>query len=745
MVTLDELTVRIGADADDLESGLGKAAQAVEDNIGKITAAGVAAGGSMEAFARGQADVNASLARTAIASGENEEALRASAYAMADHTGGAEAAADGMELLAQKGFDTKQEFEAILPAVGQFGDAVGKDLPSAISSADRLLVPFGDDLSDVGDNADQMSRLIQQTDIPLGTLERNLGRVPDELQALEFGLDDAAAGVEYFRDQGYSGQESVREFRRAVADSEGDMGEFLDVLGLTAEEWENYQTAVEPTPGLTQELADAANDTSTPLQDLQDRVQDLMFRYGGLADAAGSLALPLMALGPILKGATTVIQGATRAKNALSLAFLRSPVFWLVAGLALLAGAFWYAWQNSATFRETVTGLWGSLSSAAEPVINWLTTTALSAFQSLATWVGENEATMTRLAIAIVAIGAAVAAVVIGLKVYQGIMAVVRGLTLAWVGVQWLLNAAFLANPITWIVLGILALIAVIALVIVYWDEIVAATRAAWDWLMDILSSALDWIIDLFLNWTLIGLVIQYWDQIAAGFQAGVDAAVAFVVGLVTNVIAFIGRLAQLPGMVGDYFRGLYQRAQQQGQNLISFVQSIPSRITSALGNLGSLLRNAGRSVIQGLINGIKSMISNIGSTMSNVASTIRGYLPFSPAEVGPMSGDGAPEVSGARIAETLGEGVMSELTAIDRAADELMRPLDDRLGRTGDALGDVARSIPTNVNRAVREGGNPARVVVDVTGGDGELKRMIRKMVKVDGRGSVQTAFGRG
>lgn len=744
MATLDEITVRIGADADDLESGLGRAAQAVEDNLATITAAGVAAGGSMEAFARGQADVNTALSRTAIATGETEDALRASAYEMSNHTFAASDAAAGMELLTQKGFDTKQEFEDILPKVDDLADAVGADFPDAINTADRLLVPFGEDLSSVGENSDQMARLIAQTDIPLSTLERNLGRVPDELQALEFGLDDAAAGIELFRDRGYSGQESVREFRRAVADSEGDMDAFLENIGLTAEEWGTYQDAVEPVPGLTQELAEANNDAMTPLEELQQNVENLMFRYGGLADAAGALALPLMALGPVMGGLSKGVNLARRAKAGLNLAFLKSPVFWLVAGLALLAGAFWYAWQHSATFRETVTGLWGVLSSAAEPVINWLTTTALSAFQSLATWVGENEATMTRLAIAIVAIGAAVAAVVIGLKVYQGIMAIIRGLTLAWVGVQWLLNAAFLANPITWIILGILALIAVIVLVIVYWDEIVAATRAAWDWLMDILSAALDWIIDLFLNWTLIGLVIQYWDEIAVGFQAGVDAAVAFVVGLVNNVIAFIGRLAQIPGMVGDYFRGMYQRAQQQGRNLLSFVRSIPSRITSALGNLGNLLRNAGRNVIQGLINGIKSMISNIGSTMSNVASTIRSYLPFSPAEVGPMSGDGAPEVSGARIAETLGEGVMSELTAIDRAAEALMRPLDDRLGRTGDALGDVTRSIPTNVNRAVREGGAPARVVVDVTGGDGELKRMIRKMVKVDGRGSAQTAFGR-
>lgn len=40
--------------------------------------------------------------------------------------------------------------------------------------------------------------------------------------------------------------------------------------------------------------------------------------------------------------------------------------------------------------------------------------------------------------------------------------------------------------------------------------------------------------------------------------------------------------------------------------------------------------------------------------------------------------------------------------------------------------------------------GGGGGRVVIDVRGGDDELKRLIRKWVRIDGAGSVQTAFGR-
>jgi TP901 family phage tail tape measure protein len=62
---------------------------------------------------------------------------------------------------------------------------------------------------------------------------------------------------------------------------------------------------------------------------------------------------------------------------------------------------------------------------------------------------------------------------VLGLAVAMGIFAIAT----------WAVNAAMLANPVTWIILGIIALIAVIVLIIVKWDEIAAATSTAWDWI----------------------------------------------------------------------------------------------------------------------------------------------------------------------------------------------------------------------------------------------------------------------
>jgi hypothetical protein len=108
----------------------------------------------------------------------------------------------------------------------------------------------------------------------------------------------------------------------------------------------------------------------------------------------------------------------------------------------------------------------------------------------------------------------------------------------------------------------------------------------------------------------------------------------------------------------------------------VGFVQSLPGRIVAAVGGLGDLLYNAGRNVIQGLINGITSMVSRVGTAMSGIAAKIRSYLPFSPAKDGPLSGQGNPEQSGRTIVEMLSAGISSQSALPARAMSELLRPL---------------------------------------------------------------------
>ena len=89
------------------------------------------------------------------------------------------------------------------------------------------------------------------------------------------------------------------------------------------------------------------------------------------------------------------------------------------------------------------------------------------AIQAVAGWLKEHPAALKAIAVGVTALSVALGVIAIAVGVYTA--------------VQWLMNAALLACPLTWIVLAIAALIAIVVVIIAYWDELKAAFVGAWD------------------------------------------------------------------------------------------------------------------------------------------------------------------------------------------------------------------------------------------------------------------------
>ncbi|WP_070158466.1 phage tail protein [Nesterenkonia sp. PF2B19] len=640
MASLADLMVRVGVD-DQLSSGIESAVDSVERNLGRIGIGAAAGGAALEGFARGQADATGSLRRTSIATGETEDSLRDLAHGMSDHTFAAADAADGMDLLTQKGITTREGFEEILPAVDTLADATGMELTDSIEAADKMLAPFGDDLNDVGENSDQMARLITQTDVPLATLERNLGRVPDELQGLGFGLDDAAAGIEHFRDQGYTGQEAVREFRRSVADSEGDMDAFLDTLGLTAEEWDEYGEAVEPMPGLAQEQADQMNDLMTPMEKLQQNVENLMFKYGGLAEAAGMLAMPMMALGPLLKGILTVVP------------LLAKGVVGLVTGIGAAATAIWakVAALSAWVARMVVAaaqGVAAMITAAAQITARFLAMTAAavaSGVRIAAVWTAQIIASAVRGAAAM----AAAAARVVAGWVLMGVQSMIHAARMA---AAWLVAM----GPIGWIIAAVVGLV---ALIIANWDKVSAWTAKAWDavvtFVVDAWNNIVDWVTDAASNAA--DFVRDGWETAKRWTSDIWDGIVDWISSIPERIVQGLIALAQLYVQFGEWILSVKDAAVEKFVELLDYVKGIPGDIVANLGDLGSLLFEGGQNIIQGLIDGIKNMVGGVGDAISGAVDVVKDFLPWSPAKEGPLR-DNPPELGGNNITKMLSEGI---------------------------------------------------------------------------------------
>jgi hypothetical protein len=218
-----------------------------------------------------------------------------------------------------------------------------------------------------------------------------------------------------------------------------------------------------------------------------------------------------------------------------------------------------------------------------------------------------------------------------------------------WLGIVAMANAIRVAaswfialGPIGWI---ILALIAIAAVVIVFWDEIKAAFIAFGSWLWGYIEPYWNAIVSFFqtvwtwikdaLNWDeLVALVVDFaarmkaiwdgfWSIIKEILSATWDLIVGIVTGNTDKARNALGRLADIPGKFADWFGGAYNSVKEWLGKALDYISELPSSILDKLGDLGSLLWNAGKDLIQGLINGIKDSFGTVKDLLGDLTSQL--------------------------------------------------------------------------------------------------------------------------
>jgi hypothetical protein len=162
-----------------------------------------------------------------------------------------------------------------------------------------------------------------------------------------------------------------------------------------------------------------------------------------------------------------------------------------------------------------------------------------------------------------------------GIKI--GALAVWQGIATA---AQWLFNTSLYGCPIVWIIAGIMAVIAVVVLMVKYWDNIVAFFKGLWDGIKNIFIAAWEWIKNLFLKYHPIAILINNWSKIK------------------------------------EWFSGLWNGVKNV------FVNAWNS-ITGWFSSLPGKFVEFGRNIIKGLINGITGMLSKLWDTIKNIGKGV--------------------------------------------------------------------------------------------------------------------------
>jgi len=247
-------------------------------------------------------------------------------------------------------------------------------------------------------------------------------------------------------------------------------------------------------------------------------------------------------------------------------------------------------------------------------LVNFIDKNVLPAVKGFGDWAQKNPAIIQILV-------AAVAALTIGLVIATAVV--------------WALNAAMFANPVTWIILAIVALIAIIVLLVMNWDSVVKFITKIWGgfigWITDVLKGFMGWWRDLWKGafgfvsdvWNgFVGWIKGVWNGFVGWIMDGLKAYVSFWQGVWKNV--------------GDVFQNVWN-------GVSSFVKGVWNGIVGFVkGGVNGVL-HAINGIIDG-INGVAALGKAIGI---NIKLNHIPYLADGGVVTGPtlaMIGEAGPE-----------------------------------------------------------------------------------------------------
>lgn len=292
----------------------------------------------------------------------------------------------------------------------------------------------------------------------------------------------------------------------------------------------------------------------------------------------------------------------------------------------------------------------------------------------------DNVGDIGGLADVIVAVAVAFGVLNAVLTVYNTVMAVQ--------------TAIMMANPTTWIILGIVAAIAALILIIKNWGTITETIATVWEKVKDAVINTWNNIYSMFvgiftaiLNNPVVQLIVNFvttefniMKNLITGIWNGIKDIAAGAWEYIKNVV--LGPVLLLCDLVTGNFTKLKEDASKIFSNLgnalstiwngisgiassiwtaikehigntvgrmvdgiKSPIQKIPGIFSDIFGRVRNFVTSLpgealrwGRDIIDGIADGIKGAVGKVTSAVSGVANKIRSFLHFSEPDVGPLS-----------------------------------------------------------------------------------------------------------
>lgn len=288
-----------------------------------------------------------------------------------------------------------------------------------------------------------------------------------------------------------------------------------------------------------------------------------------------------------------------------------------------------------------------------------------------------------------------------------------------WAGAQWLLNVALNANPISLIIIAIIALVAAFILVWKHSETFRKIVTGALHKVLSVVQFLWGWIKE---HWPLllailagpfglaVLLIVKNWDKI----KSVIFGAIGKIKGILQGIVDFI------KDRVGGAFDGLLSTVSGVFNDIVHFIGEIPGRLKNLAGNF----LDAGKALIGKLFDGLgaagrfvatfaKDMVNGIIDTINtqvidrlNSLLEIRVNLPFGKhVDLDPPDIPSIPELAtGGRATKrtlaVIGEGKEPESVLPDSVLGGLLKRAVSAGMKVNEKAGHLAEIIAGALDR---------------------------------------------